>query len=312
MPVTRAFARRKDSSMTTGSTQRLALAAGGMLAACALLATPLAAAGPNLLFNPSFEATLYGWSGMPATLSPVDAAGAPHSGSLRVDIPPGSNGDDPVLQCVLASPGAYVLRASVLVDGQPDDNAVVVAGFFASTDCTGTFLGQIFNRSEPGIGWRPLGASGVAPATTGSAYIGLVAERGDDTTGTTTIYWDDVYFGTGGCADNAQTLCVNKERFQIRAHYTAGAQEGEGTAVPFADESGSFWFFSPTNIELDAKVLDGCGLNHRYWLFAAGLTNVKVELEVTDTKTGATKTYRNPAGHVFTTITDTTAFATCP
>ncbi len=312
MPVTRAFARRKDSSMTTGSTRRLVLAVGGILAACALLATPLAAAGPNLLFNPSFEATVYGWSGTPATWSLVDAAGAPDSGSLRISIPPGSYGDDPMVQCVRASPGAYVVRASVYVDGQPDDRAILAAAFLDTTDCTGNFLGQIVNRSGPVIGWQPLGVSGIAPATTGSALVGWVAERGEDTTGTTTIYWDDVYFGTGGCADNAETLCVNKERFQIRAHYTAGTEEGEGTAVPFADESGSFWFFSPANIELDAKVLDGCALNHRYWLFAAGLTNVEVELEVTDTKTGITKTYRNPSGHVFTTITDTAAFATCP
>jgi len=298
--------------MTTAHSKRGTRAASAALAACALLAPPLAAAGPNLLINPTFDTTVTGWSGIPSTWSLVDAVGAPRSGSLRFSFPPGNPSESAALQCVPASPGAFVLRASVSVDGQPDDNAYVIAGFFPTPDCTGTFLGQIFDRSEPGIGWRPLGASGIAPASTGSAYVGLVGERGEDTTGTTTLYWDDVHFGTGGCADNAQTLCVNRERFQIRAHYIAGAQEGEGTAVPFADESGSFWFFSPANIELDAKVLDGCGLNHRYWVFAAGLTNVNVELEVTDTKTGATKTYRNPAGHVFTTITDTAAFATCP
>jgi len=317
MPVTRARSERalrtplaesgrKNRSMMT------ALARLRTLAACALLATPLAAAGPNLLINPTFDTTVTGWSGIPATWSLVDATGAPRSGSLRFSFPPGNPDETAAQQCIPASPGAYAVRASVYVDGQPDDKTFVIAAFFPTTDCSGPYLDQIFDRSEPGTGWRPLGGSGVAPATTRSAYVVLAGERGDDTSGTTTIYWDDVYFGTGGCADNAHTLCVNHERFQIRAHYTTATQDGEGTAVPFADESGSFWFFSPTNIEIDAKVLDGCALNHRYWVFAAGLTSVNVELDVTDTKTGVVKTYRNPAGHIFTTIADTKAFATCP
>ena len=79
-----------------------------------------------------------------------------------------------------------------------------------------------------------------------------------------------------------------------------------------ASPAGSFWFFSPTNIELDVKVLDGCALNNRYWFFAAGLTNVNVVLTVTDTLNGTEKIYVNPKDHVFETITDTDAFATCP
>jgi hypothetical protein len=82
--------------------------------------------------------------------------------------------------------------------------------------------------------------------------------------------------------------------------------------VPITDDSGYFWFFDAGNIEVVAKVLDGCGVNGRYWVLAGGLTNVEAALVVTDTKTGAAKPYANPAGTAFQPIQDTAAFATCP
>ena len=98
----------------------------------------------------------------------------------------------------------------------------------------------------------------------------------------------------------------------MHVSYSSPSQSGVGQAVPFADQSGKFWFFTSTSVELDVKVLDACALNHKYWVFAAGLTNVQVTLTVTDTLNGATKTYTNTQGHTFATITDTAAFATCP
>ena len=59
-------------------------------------------------------------------------------------------------------------------------------------------------------------------------------------------------------------------------------------------------------------MLNGCAINNRYWVFAAGLTNVHVDLTVTDTQTGQIKTYINPQGRTYVTILDTNAFATCP
>ncbi len=48
------------------------------------------------------------------------------------------------------------------------------------------------------------------------------------------------------------------------------------------------------NVEVVVKVLNGCSppFNH-YWVFASGLTNVAVELTVTDTQTGEVVTYLN-------------------
>ncbi|MCP3912436.1 MAG: hypothetical protein GY713_15945, partial [Actinomycetia bacterium] len=67
----------------------------------------------------------------------------------------------------------------------------------------------------------------------------------------------------------------------------------------------------PDNVEVVVKVLDGCGENGRFWVFATGLTNVAVELTVTDLETGAVRSYSNPQGRPFVPILDTLALA-CP
>ncbi|MCP4658622.1 MAG: hypothetical protein GY856_24695 [bacterium] len=79
-----------------------------------------------------------------------------------------------------------------------------------------------------------------------------------------------------------------------------------------SDDSGLLWFFDPDNWELLVKVLDGCAVNQRYWVFAAATTNVETTLEVTDSLSGQMKTYHNPLGTSAAAVTDTFAFATCP
>ena len=59
-------------------------------------------------------------------------------------------------------------------------------------------------------------------------------------------------------------------------------------------------------------MLDGCGLNNRFWVFSAATTNVAYTLTVTDSETGTKKEYVNPLGVSAPAITDTDAFATCP
>jgi hypothetical protein len=107
------------------------------------------------------------------------------------------------------------------------------------------------------------------------------------------------------------TLCLGGGRFRVTATWQTSTASGSGTAVTLTPDSGYFWFFDPGNVEVVAKVLNGCGINSRYWLFAAGLTNVRVDLTVTDTRTGQTKTYTNPLGRTYVSILDTNAFNTC-
>jgi hypothetical protein len=114
------------------------------------------------------------------------------------------------------------------------------------------------------------------------------------------------------CVPDAETLCLNT-RFQVTAEWQKpDGTSGPGTAVPLTADTGYFWFFDPSNVEVVTKVLDGCGVNNHYWVFSSGLTNVGVTLTYTDTATGVQKSYPNPIGTAFAPIQDTSAFATCP
>ncbi len=76
-----------------------------------------------------------------------------------------------------------------------------------------------------------------------------------------------------------------------------------------SDDSALFWFFSVSNWELMIKVLDACRINDRYWVFMSATTNVEVDVEVTSfLGDWAFKTYHNPLGRAFETVTDTEAF----
>jgi hypothetical protein len=116
-----------------------------------------------------------------------------------------------------------------------------------------------------------------------------------------------------GCLPNDATLCVGGGRFSVQATFDAGGgNAGDAHAVALTSDTGYLWFFADTNVEAVIKVLDGCGLNSKWWVFAGGLTNVAVTLTVTDTKTSTVKTYHNPPSTTFQPIQDTSAFATCP
>ncbi|HEY8184170.1 MAG TPA: hypothetical protein VII32_18150 [Thermoanaerobaculia bacterium] len=117
-----------------------------------------------------------------------------------------------------------------------------------------------------------------------------------------------------GCLQDAATLCLNGGRFQVTTNWrTSDGTIGRGQAVTLSDDSGYFWFFGPNNVEVVVKALNACSSPlPRYWVFASGLTDVQVDLTVTDTKNGTAKTYTNPLGRPFQPIQDTGAFATCP
>ena len=120
--------------------------------------------------------------------------------------------------------------------------------------------------------------------------------------------------GPGTClpaADDSR-LCLSDNRFQVEARWSTGAGSGAGQAVRLTPDTGYFWFFDATNVEVVVKVLNACGFNQRFWVFAGGLTNVQVRLTVTDTQTGVVKTYDNPQGRAYQPVQDTSAFATCP
>lgn len=68
-------------------------------------------------------------------------------------------------------------------------------------------------------------------------------------------------------------------------------------------ESGYVWFFSPENIELTVKILDGRAVNGRYWVFLASMTDLPFTVTIRQCPASPLvgqpcniKTYTNPKG----------------
>jgi hypothetical protein len=117
------------------------------------------------------------------------------------------------------------------------------------------------------------------------------------------------------CAPSDTALCLLDGRFRATATFrTAAGATGAAHAVPLTADTGTFWFFSPGNVELLVKAIDACGLAgfENFWIFAAGTTDVEVELRVEDTVAGGEETYRRPLGTPFAPVLDSAAFPTCP
>ena len=125
----------------------------------------------------------------------------------------------------------------------------------------------------------------------------------------------DPIFAGSACVPSATAMCLNDNRFRVEASFrTPTSASAPAQVVKLTDDTGYFWFFASTNVEVVVKVLNACTFpgSPRYWVFAAGLTNVEVILRVTDTQTGIQKSYVNPLNQPFPPLQDTGAFATCP
>lgn len=153
----------------------------------------------------------------------------------------------------------------------------------------------VFTLNATGA-WR-VEATSFDPAETGAYTLSVTGCSG----GTPSV-----------CTPGPTTLCLSGGRFRVESVWRKpDGTTGAGMAGALTPDTGHFWFFNPENIEMIVKVLNVCGSN-RFWVFAGGLTNVSVTVTVTDTRTGAVRTYVNPQSTAFQPIQDTSAFATCP
>jgi ELWxxDGT repeat protein len=110
------------------------------------------------------------------------------------------------------------------------------------------------------------------------------------------------------CAPSSTRLCLTDGRFSVEAQWTDfQANSGVGHAVELTEDTGYFWFFTDNNVEVVLKVLDARVFSDHFWVFYGALSNVEYDLVVTDTETGAVRTYHNPSGN-FASVGDTAAF----
>jgi len=124
--------------------------------------------------------------------------------------------------------------------------------------------------------------------------------------------------GPNSCFPDDGTLCIDDRlgdrRFKVEVAFSTssgGGASGTARAVSLADKgmgrAGLFWFFSYDNPELLIKVLNGCGLNDRFWVFYSAGTDVGLTLTVTDTETGHTFVRTNADHHPVETVQATDA-----
>jgi V8-like Glu-specific endopeptidase len=118
---------------------------------------------------------------------------------------------------------------------------------------------------------------------------------------------------SGGDPLTGPPLVLGSGRFEVRATFrTTQGQAGNANPFVLTGDTGYFWFFDAANVELVVKVLNACVINQRYWVYAGGLTDVEVVIEVVDTLSGLRQRYTSPLGTAFQPVTDSNAFATCP
>lgn len=97
------------------------------------------------------------------------------------------------------------------------------------------------------------------------------------------------------CRPGPNTLCLGKNRFQVEVDWRnpGNGQAGQAGATPLSQLTGAFYFTDKNSLELMTKIIDQ---GDRVDVFYGTLTDLEYTITVTDTSTGAVKTYRNPAG----------------
>lgn len=92
-------------------------------------------------------------------------------------------------------------------------------------------------------------------------------------------------------------MCLGQDRFQVTVGFVTDEGADIARVASQAGDSGTFYFFRPQNWEVLLKVLDNCGgTTDQFWVFAAGATTLEWTFTVTDTDTGATRSYTVPQG----------------
>ena len=196
--------------------------------------------------------------------------------------------------------------------GGANDGAAVTPGDTLTITHTWSGPGVLFFDAGAGAFGSPGNCSGIYETIGTSAPLD-VHLRG---TFGIQIDQDDQ---TNACVKSDTVLCISNNggdgRFKLTVDFShAGGASGSGQAsigTLGIAHGGSFWFFSQDNPEILVKVLNGCAVNNKYWVFVTAGTNVAFTLHVLDTTASVTRLYSNPDGVAAAPVQDTAAFA-CP
>ncbi len=259
----------------------------------------------------------------------------------KFDLPAGTTGLDQVCACFSRAAGTSTMSFQVVVyddngaGGQPGTllgtagataTGLTPTGAFYGVSLAGSGINLPDNSIYIGVRW-PGGGNfflcGDSSATTAQRSNYASPDQGASWTDVSSLFpvspprtlgiRVDPLLAAAACIPSATAMCLNNNRYRVEASFrTATGPSQQAQVVKLTDETGYFYFFNASNVEVVVKVLNGCGVNSRYWVFAAGLTNVEVILRVTDTATGIQQTYLNPLNRPFPPLQDTNAFATCP
>lgn len=101
------------------------------------------------------------------------------------------------------------------------------------------------------------------------------------------------------CLVDGETLCLLDGRFRITVRWRAAdGTQGRAKVLPNSNSTGFFWFFTPENLEVAVRMVDGRNVNGHFWTFFGGLSDLEYWVTVTDTVSGVTSVFRNPPGEL--------------
>ena len=265
----------------------------------------------NTVVNGGFDPglTMAFWNLSGGYPSGTDSRGVGTSGSLVYS---GNASKSFAHQCVWLEDGfnansTYNAVVSALVQS---GTLFVGIDEFATTDCSGNVDQFEIMRFDTSTEWLSDSSLLDVLPTTRSIKIDLFGSTADG--GSPRIFVDDVGLIESNCLSSNDELCL-LDRYRVFLSYflPGNAERQFAKAEPFTDSAGFFRFFARDNLEVSVKMVDGCGVNGRAWVYVGGMTDLRTELVFHDVVTGATYEVTSPGGVAYPPVTDVNALPAC-
>ncbi len=304
----------------------------GLVVLAVLVGVAPANAVSNLVTNSYFNSSINAWTAAAAghvnvAWSSSDVHGSSSSGSAALQNYDANAMASSVYwiglrQCLPVTAGtSYHMSGYIGIPAAQTrtGRAAIAVQYYNGNICSGTKIGNpVFAiNTHADNTWHAVSSDTTAPAGAGSVSINLDTQK-DQAGGAFYTFYDEVVFystsPSGTCSADATHLCLTGNRFRVSmqwTNYNTNVTKA-ANAVPFAGETGFFYFDDPSNLELMVKVHNACPSFGHFWVFAAATTNVGYTLTVTDTLTTQTQQYSNLPYVLSPAITDQSTFGSCP